>query len=134
MVAKIIVSGPVIIEEGKLLVINDGKDSFYKIPGGKVKEGESLEETCLRELEEETVFRCRIVRKLSTLELHEKPETGEKVDIELHHYRSILVNPPKNYEPFIHGGHKVMWINVNDLSHYSVSPNISYLFERGELT
>jgi len=37
----IIASGPVIIEEGKLLVNKDGKDDFYKIPGGTIEKQES---------------------------------------------------------------------------------------------
>ena len=36
---KIVASGLVIVKEGKLLVIHDGKDLFFKIPGGKVNPG-----------------------------------------------------------------------------------------------
>ena len=50
---KIIASGPVIVEDGKLLLIRDNKDDFYKFPGGRVEDGENFEETCLRETGEE---------------------------------------------------------------------------------
>ena len=44
MKKTIIASGPVIIENGKLLV---NKDNFYKLPGGTVEEGiEEMEEAC----------------------------------------------------------------------------------------
>lgn len=43
----IIASGPVIIENGRLLVNKDDKDDFYKLPGGTIEEDvESLEEAC----------------------------------------------------------------------------------------
>jgi len=47
MKKTIIASGPVIIENGKLLVNKDNKDDFYKLPGGTVEEGiEEMEEAC----------------------------------------------------------------------------------------
>ena len=133
MVNGFIASGPVIIEDGKLLVTNDGKDDFYKIPGGKVREGESLEETCLREFEEETGFKCRIIKKLSIMKLDKKPGTDEKIKIELHHYRCELIKPMKNYDSFEYGGHEVRWIELNKLEKYPVAPNIKFLFGKGEL-
>jgi len=51
---KIVASGPVIMEDGKLLVSKDSKDDFYKIPGGTVEEGETLKQCCIREVKEET--------------------------------------------------------------------------------
>jgi len=54
MKRTIIASGPVIIENGKLLVNKDNKDDFYKLPGGTVEEGiEDMEEACCREVKEE---------------------------------------------------------------------------------
>ena len=48
----IVASGPVIIEQGSLLVSKDNKDDFYKFIGGTVKEGEDLEEACIRQAKE----------------------------------------------------------------------------------
>ena len=53
MVEEMIVSGPVILKHGKLLVIKEDKDDFYKLPGGRVEKDETLEETCEREIKEE---------------------------------------------------------------------------------
>ncbi len=135
MVEKIIASGPVVIENGRLLVSNDGKDDFYKIPGGKIHEGESLEETCLREFHEETGLKCKIIKKLSTMRLSKKPGTEESIKIELHHYLCKLIGKIKNYKPFIYDGHEIRWIKITDLSekNYSVAPNIKFLFEKGEI-
>ena len=132
---KIVASGPVIIENGRLLVIKEPKDDFYKIPGGRIEGEESLEETCLREFSEETGFRCRILKKLSTMRLDKNPQTGEPADIELHHYQCELVNSPKDYKLFKHGEHEVRWIKLNELVNdkYPIAPNIKFLVERGEI-
>ena len=36
----IVASGPVIMEDNKLLVNKDDKDDFYKLPGGTIEEGD----------------------------------------------------------------------------------------------
>ncbi len=48
----IIASGPVIIENEKLLVSKDDKDDFYKLIGGRINEGEKLEDACVRKARE----------------------------------------------------------------------------------
>jgi len=70
---KIVALGLVIVREGKLLVIHDGKDLFFKIPGEKVNPGESLEACAVRELKEETGFSGKALEKLSTMKLNKKP-------------------------------------------------------------
>lgn len=132
---KIVASGPVIIENRRLLVIKEPKDDFYKIPGGTVEGKESLKETCLREFNEETGLRCKIIRKLTTMRLDKNPQTGKKMIIELHHYQCELVNSSENYESFRHGEHQVRWIKLDELSNgkYPLAPNIKYLIEIGEI-
>ena len=57
----IIASGPVIIENGKLLVNKDDKDNFYKLPGGTIEEGiEDLEQACHKETLEENNAKIKI--------------------------------------------------------------------------
>jgi 8-oxo-dGTP diphosphatase len=132
---KIIASGPVIVDGGRLLIIKDNKDSFYKLPGGTVKEGDSLEETCLRELKEETGYECRIIKKLHTMKLKENPQTKEKMEIILHHYKCELIHPPENYKIFKHNGHKVEWVYLYKIieGQYPVAPNIKYLILNGDI-
>ncbi|MDP3244490.1 MAG: NUDIX domain-containing protein [bacterium] len=51
---SIIASGPVIIENGKVLLNKHGKDNFWKFPGGEVEDfGKSLEAAAKREVKEE---------------------------------------------------------------------------------
>jgi len=132
---KIIASGPVIVEGGRLLIIQDDKDDFYKLPGGTVREKDSLEDTCLRELEEETGYKGRIVKKLHTIKLNKNPQTKEKMKIELHHYKCELINHPENYKPFKHNGHKVEWVYLYKLveGQYLLAPNIYQLILKNDI-
>lgn len=51
---SIIASGPVIIENGKVLLNKHGKDNFWKFPGGEVENfNKPLEATAKREVKEE---------------------------------------------------------------------------------
>lgn len=132
---KIIASGPVIIYGGKLLVTKDSKDNFYKIPGGTIQGKENLEETCLRELKEETGFDGRIIKKLSTMKLDKNPTTKEKMKIILHHYQCKLINAPKNYNSFNYDGHKVKWVSLIKLTEgkISIAPNINFLINQKDI-
>jgi len=49
----IIVSGPIIIENNKVLLNKHGDDNFWKFCGGKVKQDETLAQTCIRRAKEE---------------------------------------------------------------------------------
>ncbi|MDD5012247.1 MAG: NUDIX hydrolase [Candidatus Nanoarchaeia archaeon] len=132
---KIIASGPVIVCDNRLLVTLDKKDNFYKLPGGTVKGKDSLEETCRRELKEETGFECRILKKLHTMKLNKNPSTKEKMKIELHHYKCELINSPTDYKSFEHNGHKVAWIYLYKIIEglYSVAPNIPFLILENDI-
>lgn len=132
---KIIAAGAVIVCDGRLLVVHDGRDEFFKIPGGKPLEGESLEDCVFRELSEETGYECKIMGRLSTKYLKKKPGTNEEIDIELHHYKAELLDGVKSYEPFYHNGHHVHWLPVEviEKGKYNVAPNIEFLINKKEI-
>lgn len=132
---KIIAVGPVIIQDGRLLVAHDGKDMFYKIPGGKPEGNETLEECIHRELFEETGYKCNITKKLSTKYLTKKPQTGEEVNIELYHFRAELTDKIESYENFSHNGHEIHWLSISEIKEgkYKVAPNINFLIEKNEI-
>jgi len=130
---KIVVSGLVVVKEGRLLVANDGKDFFFKIPGGKVLSNESLEDCALRELDEETGFKGRVIKKLSMMKLKKKPQTGEIIDIYLYHFKGKLINEIKDFKNFKHNHHKISWIKIDKLKNYSIGPNIKFLIDNGDI-
>ena len=133
MVEEIIASGPVIVENGKLLVDKDDKDDFYKIPGGRQKGDEDLEETCIREVREEINAEITIIKKLSTLILNKNPTTDRRMRIELHHYLCDLKNISE-IKP-IHPIKEIKWLDINGIRRgkYNVAPNIKFLVEKGEV-
>ncbi len=84
---KIIASGPVIIENGKVLLIKElkanGKITDWFFPGGTVEESdESPEAACQRESKEEVGIDIRIIRQLKTITVN-KPDG---ITIELVHF------------------------------------------------
>ena len=44
----------IILKDGKIAMMHSKKYDYYKLPGGGIEEGESLEETLIREVREES--------------------------------------------------------------------------------
>jgi len=129
----IIASGSVIIEDGKLIVIKDYKDDFYKLPGGRVEYRESLEDACIREVEEELNAGIKIIKPLNPLIIYKNPQTDQEMTIILIHYLSTLENKSSLSE-----GKEIKelsWLSIKEIKNrkYEVSPNISYLIEKGDI-
>ena len=130
----IIAAGPVIIENGKLLVNKDNKDDFYKLPGGTIEEGvEDLEEACHRETKEENNGKIEIIRPLHPMILWENPQTKEKMTILLVHYLAKLKNP-KSIRP-MPPIKEVKWLDIQEIKSgkHKVAPNINFLIEKGDI-
>ena len=129
----IIASGPVIIEEGKLLVAKDDKDDFYKFIGGRVKEGESFEETCIRKAKEACNADIEIIKPLSPNILYENPQTKEKMTIVLINFLAKLKNP-KEIKP-IPPEEDIRWVSIDEIKNGggNVSPNVRALIEREDI-
>lgn len=64
----IIAAGPVIVENGRVLLVKHGDDPFWKFPGGKWEAGDAdLEATAIREAKEELSLRVMLVSSLRPL-------------------------------------------------------------------
>ena len=130
----IIASGPVIIENGKLLVNKDNKDDFYKLPGGTIEEGiEDLEEACHRETKEENNADIEIIRPLHPMILWKNPQTQKKMTILLIHYLAKLLNKSeiKPIPPI----QERKWLNIEEIKQgqHNVAPNIKFLIKKGDI-
>lgn len=117
----IIASGPVIIEEGKVLLAQHGTDDFWKFCGGRVESNEiSLVETAKREVREEMGVEIEIIKSEPFL-LHTVKETGDaRIDVVLVHYlakRSGEIRPGSDIR-------KWGWISLADLPKEHLAPNI----------
>ncbi len=130
----IIASGPVIIEDNRLMVNMDDRDDFYKLPGGTIEEEvESLEEACHRETKEENNAEIEIIKPLHPMVLWENPQTKEKMVILLIHYLAKLKNK-EEVRP-IPPIKKIKWLPIKEIKQgkHNVAPNIKFLIEKGDI-
>ncbi len=133
-VKSIVAAGPVIVEDGKLMVNKDSKDDFYKIPGGTVEpDTEDLEEACYREAREENNAKIEIIKPLHPMIIWKNPQTGEKMAILLIHYLAKLKNK-EDIKPML-PIKEIKWLDINEIKEgkYNVAPNIKFLIEKGDI-
>lgn len=134
----IIASGPVIIENGKILLSKDSKDDFYKLPGGTIKLGkESMEEGCIRKVKEEINGEIEILKPLDPFVLWENPTTKEPMIIVLANYLAKIKN--KDGIKPLDDTLEIRWLSMQDImkNKHKVSPNtkmtLEYLRKRGDI-
>jgi 8-oxo-dGTP diphosphatase len=60
--------GLVLDREGRVVLVHRPRYDDWTLPKGKLEPGESFEDAALREVEEETGLRCRLVRELPAVE------------------------------------------------------------------
>ncbi len=108
----IIASGPVIIEDGKVLLNREQKESGvtpWLFPGGKVEDLDlSLEDTCKREAKEEMGIEVDIIRPLETLLIKRPDGNGHAV---LTHYLATRRGEITKGEGIVEYG----WFDINSL-------------------
>ncbi len=116
----IIASGPVIVENEKVLLDIQGDDKFWKFCGGKIKEDEDLVETAIQRAKEELGIDIEILDEKPFF-LYTKKDTPEGVfDVILVHFLSKRIGE-------IVPGEEVLqweWIDFADLENQEVAPNI----------
>jgi 8-oxo-dGTP diphosphatase len=62
-------AGGVVLEgDGRVVLVHRPRYEDWTLPKGKLDGGESFEDAALREVEEETGLRCRLVRELPSVE------------------------------------------------------------------
>lgn len=113
---SIIASGPVIIEDNRVLLNQHGEDNFWKFPGGTVEDfSVSPEDNAKREVKEEMGIAIEIIRPLKPL-LVQKP-SGEVVVL-IHFLAKRLgeIEPGADIREW-------NWFPLNDLP-TNLAPNI----------
>ncbi|MDO9230916.1 MAG: NUDIX hydrolase [bacterium] len=115
----IIASGPVIVENNKVLLDKDYKEDIWKFCGGKIQENESLIETAKRRSKEELGIEIEILDEKPFL-LHTKKETPEgNFDVILVHFLAKRIGEIIPGEDI----RKWDWLNINNLPE-DLAPNI----------
>lgn len=61
----------IVMKDSKILLVHELKNDFYMIPGGGLEPGETLEECCIRELQEETGYIVKPYEEGAYLQLNE---------------------------------------------------------------
>ena len=82
--------GLIVRDDGSVAIVHRPKYGDWTLPKGKLDAGESFEQAAVREVEEETGYRCRLGRELPTIHYNDRhgrpkvvrywamsPESGE---------------------------------------------------------
>ena len=117
----IIASGPVIVEDNKVLLNQHGDTDFWKFCGGRVESMEvDLITTAKREVMEEMGLEIKILNDSPFL-LHTIKETDAgQIDVILVHYLAQKIGEIKPGSDI----RKWAWINIADLKQEPLAPNI----------
>ena len=121
---RIQLSGCAIIKEGKLLLIWKKKHNHYEFPGGKVEEGETLEQTAVRETKEEIGCDVELIKYLGYEDFH-----IDGKDFRSHVYLAKIKKgqKPKVMEPKLF--RDVFWLPIRKYKKYCVAPNVKQFCE-----
>jgi ADP-ribose pyrophosphatase YjhB (NUDIX family) len=110
--AKIIIaSGPVIVENNKVLLDIQGDDNFWKFCGGIIKENESLKDTAIRRPKEELGIYVEITKDNPFIYYTEKETPEGKTDVILVHFLAKRIGEIKPCEDI----RKWDWLDINSL-------------------
>ena len=115
----IVASGPVIIENNKVLLNQSGEDDFWKFCGGGVADYEvNLKDTARRRVKEEMGLEIEILEETPFFFYTEK--NAEKTSVVLVHFLAKRLGEVQSRE----GVRAWRWFGVEDLSGGKLAPNI----------
>ena len=122
----IIASGPVIVENNKVLLSKHGDDNFWKFCGGRVEEGENnLKQTAQREAREEMGIEVEILNNTPYFFYTEKKVKEALTSVILAHFlakRIGEITPGEDIKEWC-------WLDINDLDGEVLAPNIKPVLE-----
>jgi ADP-ribose pyrophosphatase YjhB (NUDIX family) len=91
----IIASGPVIVENNKVLLDKDHKEDFWKFCGGRVRENESLIDAAKRRSKEELGIDIEFLDENPYMTFAEKETETGSIDVILAHFLARAVGEIK---------------------------------------
>jgi 8-oxo-dGTP diphosphatase len=72
-------AGGVVVRGGEVALVHRQRYDDWTLPKGKLEPGESSDEAALREVEEETGLRCRLVRELAPVRYRDNKDRPKVV-------------------------------------------------------
>jgi 8-oxo-dGTP diphosphatase len=124
---KITLAGCAIIKDNKILVQHRKKRDWYELPGGKIDENESPEQTAVRELYEELGCDIEIIKQLGIKDFTEDNFTMT--------YNWFLAKIKEGQQPQVKEPDKIShlkYIALNELSKHKLSPNMQNFLQEME--
>ncbi len=116
MAKTIIASGPVIVENGKVLLNKHGEDAFWKFCGGKVEDFQvDLAENAKREVKEEMGIEIEIINPDPYI-MHIKKEDKDIILVHFLAERKGEIQPGEDIREW-------KWFDINELPD-DIGPNI----------
>jgi ADP-ribose pyrophosphatase YjhB (NUDIX family) len=115
----IIASGPVIVENNKVLLDKDNKEDIWKFCGGRVKDNESLLDTAKRRSKEELGIDIEFLDENPYMTFTEKETAEGSTDVILAHFLARAdgeIKPGKDIKEW-------NWFDLNNLPE-NLGPNI----------
>ena len=91
-------SGVCINENGRLLMVLQGKPEekhMWSIPSGGKEADETFEECCIREIEEETGYRARILKEIKVKRIRYE---DLNITAEVHYFLVVIVGGKRNIQ------------------------------------
>lgn len=121
---KVNLAGCVILNKNTILLLHRIKTDWYELPGGKIDEGETPQETAKRELKEELQCDVEIIRQLGEKDFEDK---GYVMG-----YTWFLARIKKGQTPTVGEPDKFskyIYVSLKKLSEYKLSTNMQNFFE-----
>lgn len=117
----LIASGPVIVEDEKVLLNQHGDTDFWKFCGGRVEDfSTNLIENARREVKEEMGIDITVLDDTPFLLYTKKEKDGLEIDVILVHYLAERMGEVKPGEDI----KEWAWVPIKDLEKENLAPNI----------
>lgn len=117
----IIASGPVIVENNKVLLNKHGEDTFWKFCGGRVEDGETnVKDVAKREVKEEMGLEIEILDNEPYFVYTEKEKDGALLSVVLIHFLARRLNEISPGEDIL----EWRFLDIIELDKEELAPNI----------
>jgi 8-oxo-dGTP pyrophosphatase MutT (NUDIX family) len=117
-------AGMIILRENKILLIHRFRFNYdyWVVPGGTYEDGETTEQTAIREIKEETGFKCKINKKIPPIKLNNTKK-------EIYYFaapitgRPILGGPEREKNR-AQNHYSLKWVKISDVKKLNLLPPI----------